>query len=281
MDILFWNIGKTLSKDKTISLNEIIDEKDPDFVCIAEGSGSIDKCNDLINIFINKGYSCYYNPLFYKTPLISRQYGWNNLGLKVFVKMSLNFTFTFSFDCQKFDGRILYLPIDIKGKLYSIFFIHNKSQVGDPFDQRDFIIELSSFIKAKSRNSTLENVVILGDFNIEPWNELISRKDYINSFFHKKWYEYSLKRNSILKTKIYYNPFFDLLISNPNKDMVGTFFNKNFYSLIDFALFSSEIKNYSIEVITQILSKELLIKKGKKNLLVSNFDHLPIFIKLK
>lgn len=281
MNILFWNIGKRLSQVKCDLLGKIIDDSNPEIFCIAEGSGSIKKCQDLVNLFSNKGYDCFYNPLFYKAPVVSNEYGWNNLGLKVFIKKNSNYGSTFSFDCQKFDGRILNLNLTFKMKGHSLFFIHNKSKLGEEFDQRDFIIELSNFIKTKIRTKPKESVIILGDFNIEPWSELLTKKSYINSCFHKKWFTYYSSKINVLKSILYYNPFFELLSNNQNSELIGTFYNRIYYGLIDYALFSNNIKNYTVDVITKIDTTELLIKKGKKCFLVYDFDHLPILINLK
>ena len=277
MKIFYWNINKSLTDSKLDWIDKAVSQEKPDILCIAEGPEGIDSCNDLVDHIAKQDYYCYYSPTLYKEPVISSQYGWNKFGLKVFVKNGLSLKSRFAFGNQKTEGRIVYLRIKHKGEIYSMFLIHGMSKAGDDLNQNDFVVELSQFIMTKTIDKENDKIIILGDFNIEPWEELLRKKRYIFSLFYKKLKTYystkSIKR-------IYANPAFEYIQAHINQDLIGTFYNENYISLFDYPLLSNNIKHANFEIITQITGDEILIKNNSKHILVDGFDHLPITLKI-
>jgi len=277
MKIFYWNINKALTNSRTNWLEKAISEKDPDIFCIAEGPESIADCNDFVNQFTQDKYYSYYSPTLYSDDVISKQFGWNKLGLKVFVKEGVTLKSRFSFANQKIEGRIIYMRFEKEGVMYSLFFIHGMSKAGDDLNQNDFVIELSQFIMTKTINKEDDRIIVLGDFNIEPWEELLKKKRYIYSLFFEKMQNYYSDKPI---KRIYSNPAFDYIQAHTNQDLIGTFYNESYISLFDFPLLTNNIKNAEFDIITQISGQDILIKKNSKDILVDGFDHLPITLKI-
>jgi len=278
MKFLYWNIKDALSDEKKAWIETAIASEQPDVLCIAEGPESINDCKTIVDFINSKGYKTYYSPTLYSSDLISNEYGWNKYGLKILLKTGLNIKTRFSFGHQKLEGRIVYLRFELAGKFYSTFLIHGMSKVGDEINQHDFICELSSFIRTKTIGKETDHVIILGDFNIEPWDDLLKKERYIYSFFYNKSFAYhSVKTNK----RIYYNPVLEYLQNDIDISLIGTFYNNKYVSVLDFPLVSKEFTNYDFQILTRIGGKSLMSDTNGKYTLVDKFDHLPITLKIK
>lgn len=270
MKFIFWNIGDSISADKEAWIKDLILEKSPEVLCLAEGTTSISNCNKLEKFINSLGYTTYYVPTFYDKPVISNHYGWNKLGLKLFIKDAIKLA-SFTFSDQQLEGRIIFLRIND----CSIFFVHGMSKVDD-IPQNYFVVELSNFLKAKQLLFPDNKIMILGDFNIEPWEEdLLSHKKYIFSQFYLKRFNYF--KDYRLNT-VFYNPMLEHIQNNANKDLIGTFYNASHVSLLDYFLLTEYIKKYDIEIIDIIKGVSLFRRRRTKLLLNNDFDHLPIQI---
>ncbi len=277
MRFLFWNINSSISHKKIEWLEKTIDKINPNVLCLAEGPESIHDCNSLLSIIEKKGYRIYYSPTFYNTPVISSQYGWNKFGLKVLVKNDIPIKSRFVFGNQKLEGRIIYLRFEMNSINYSTFLLHGMSKSGDDIDQNDFISELSKFIMAKTIGKEQDKIVLLGDFNIEPWEELLKKKKYIYSLFYNKSFKYFFDKPI---QRIYISPIFDYIQNHPNECLIGTFYNENYISILDFPLLSKNFDNYKMDILSEIDGETLIIEKNGKHLLPDGFDHLPISLQI-
>jgi len=270
MKIIFWNIGNSFTIDKENCVKDLIQEKNPDIFCIAEGTTSISNCQYLEKQFVSFGFQTYYIPTFYNTPIIGNQYGWNKFGLKLFTKKGIAIP-AFTFSEQQLEGRITFLRI----KDCSIFFVHGMSKADD-IPQYSFIVELYNFLKAKQLLFPDNKILIMGDFNIEPWeNDLLSYEKYIYSHFYLKRFDFFKKYRL---NKVFYNPILECIQNHADKDLIGTFYNPTHTSILDYFLITDYIEKYDIEIINEIKGLSLLQKKTSKILLKNEFDHLPIQI---
>lgn len=277
MKILFWNIGRSITKEKFRWIEKAVHFNEPDVLCFAEGPESIKDCKSFVNQITALNYYCYYNPTLYSDKVISNQFGWNKFGLKVFLKNGSTTNPKFSFGDQKVEGRIIHLRFEKNGYHYSTFLIHGMSKQGDDIDQNDFIIELARFIQFKTLDPN-DRIIILGDFNIEPWETLLRKGKYILSFFYKKLQDYHTGR---VTKRIYSSPVFEYVQSHSDQKLVGTFYGKSHVSLFDFPLISDDFNGFDFDIITNISGQDLMTRTNKKNYLIDGFDHLPISLKLK
>jgi hypothetical protein len=270
MKICFWNIAPGMTATRQVFIESLISEKGPDVFCVAEGPRSIDACQLFVSAIENLGYESYYNPLFYTNPKYNIPYGWERFGLKVFTKRSHISTNQFNFTDQKIDGRIIYLRIhDI-----SIFFLHATSKVQESIKQHFFIVELSNFIRTKTRDNPDDRIVLAGDFNAEPWDDLLRSREFIESHFYKKSFEFHAAAS--LDNRVYWNPILMHVDTASNQNLIGTHFKNKWFGFFDFALFSKNITTPSIEIVTEIDSTNLLKPSDRTCEMVDEFDHLPI-----
>lgn len=278
MNIVFWNIGKSLTDRKLEWVERLIACKIPDIYCIAEGPESIEATQNLMKRIELTGYRCYYSPVFYQEPVIDKRYDWNRCGLKVFVRNGVKLKTKFTFPNQKEDGRIVYLLFEQNGKNYSVFLIHGTSKSQTPMRQNAFIVELSNFIRAKMLNKD-GGVVILGDFNLEPWDNSLKDGKYIESYSSSKAFNYFSFKEP--QKRIYNNPIVRYVEEHPNPDLIGTFYKGKHISLLDFALLSRDVDNFELEVVAEINGTSILVKSNKKHVLVDELDHLPVSLKIR
>jgi hypothetical protein len=108
---IFWNIGDKKDTPKLVLLSEAITTEKPDIFCIAEGTPSGDSCQEMVDVFTQKGYTCYYSPLFSYMKDLKPGYDYNDLGLKIFVKNPNIMKAPFSFAEQREEGRIIVLKV--------------------------------------------------------------------------------------------------------------------------------------------------------------------------
>lgn len=277
MDLFYWNIGRNINVEKTDWILKCIESLRPDILCIAEGPESVEKCSEFNKNIEKENYRVYYSPTWYTDKVIDRQYLWSRFGIKVFVKNGFR-TPLFDFSCQKFEGRIIYIRFECNASYYSMFIIHGTSKAGEEIEQHAFIIELSYFINGKLRNNPTDKVIIFGDFNLEPWDDLLGLRSYIKSCFFSKRYDFI--QNSFNGARIYQSPIFEHIQSCSEKNLIGTFYNKHYTAILDYALFSKDINNHTLSVLTNVDGNNLFVERNNKIVLTSGFDHLPILLTL-
>ncbi len=277
MNIIYWNVNSGVPLEKTKWIDDLILEHSPDILCIAEGPESIEACTDFVTHINGKGHKSYYNPTLFDGDSIGGQFGWNRFGLKVFIKKGFKLLTKFAFGNQNSEGRIVYLRVADNSSFYSIFLIHGVSKSGDEIKQAQFMAILFQFIKAKSFDKKDERIIVLGDFNLEPWDDLLRSEKYIFSHFYRKSFLYhSHKKVDFIS----FNPVLEYLQQQDDAELVGTFYNEKFLSILDFPLLSENLSNFNFEILTEVNKARLLRVKKTRQTLVDGFDHLPIHLKI-
>lgn len=293
---LFWNIGNSLSDEKLELISEAIEKIEPDIFCIAEGTISKKNCSDIENAFLSKKYICYYSPLFSENKAYGLGYNYNGLGLKVFRKKELVIDKSFTFTEQREDGRIIILKCYHNFRPITFVFLHNRSKEGVPdetLDQVYFLgklremIEISKIGDSKTKNTEEEEelqnrVVIIGDFNLEPWDRVLKHKKFLSTSFFKSR-NHILQRNK--SEKHFYNPVVDLLSKSEVSNLNGTYYSDTSgWALFDYVLYDTNDGHVDYEIITEFENGRNLLNKHNdivKKFLNHDIDHLPILIKIK
>ncbi len=285
MKILFWNIGKTLSKKKQDLIKEAISEQAPDIFCVAEGSYSIMDCQIIIDIFETNDYFCYYSPLFFQIKNLKLNYKYKRNGLKIFVKDKSILKEAFSFANQRQDGRIIVLKATINLKLTTIIFLHNFSKSGNrevTDDQRKFILSLSDMIEIGQISKDTERIIIIGDFNLEPWENILRHKSYLKTSFIQQHNSINLRKANT--TNHYFNPIAEMIFESKIENLGGTYFSDgNGWALFDYCLYETKNTNISYGVITEINGTNKLLNHDTtidRAFLIEEFDHLPIITQI-
>ncbi len=283
-NIFFWNIRPrpTLEQLKLLSIS--IEHYAPDIVCIAEGTSSKEKCKKLLKTFEKLKYSCYYSPLSIKNKSLGLPYKFKPLGLKIFVKDKNIIAEPFSFSDQRANGRIIQIKIK-NGKDYdSIIFIHNKAKKGGKEwndYQRDTLSQLKDMLYVGKAARASKRSLILGDFNLEPWDHILRSKVYMNTFFLNNHYSISKREK---KERIYFNPISNDLHNSKITNLGGTFYsNSDGWALFDFVLYDKDESKINYEIIKSIGKIDILNNNATqtKSFLNFDFDHLPILVTLK
>ncbi len=275
---IFWNIGKELTDVKVQLLNVAISTISPDIFCIAEGSYSRDDCQKLVDTFSAKGYETFYSPLFPKPEEIKTSYVIRRYGLKIFVKDKAIIKNPFVYTDLREHGRIMLLRVFFKFRQITFIFLHNSSKQGetdDTLDQQDNIKAIYEMIKVGKTVEEKERIIIIGDFNLDPWARLLKHETHLNtSFFQNK--------NSILQRfdeKCFYNPIVDLLSKSTIVNLCGTHYGSKGWGVFDFMLYDTRDFQLAFDILTkfqdgtELLNVDANLKSGFLN---HGLDHLPI-----
>lgn len=160
--------------------------------------------------------------------------------------------------------------------------VHLPSKINGESEQQErakFLLNsLNQKIENMKKNHNIENVIIVGDFNMNPYekalNDISALKttNCINSPKEISIYEE--------KKTLYYNPSYHLL-GNLFKKVKGTYFHNHNWSVIDQVIINKEmIKYFNDEEFDIILlpKNKLIGSKGRPRKEIS--DHLPIKFKI-
>jgi hypothetical protein len=289
MNIAFWNIGKALSVEKEQLLEQAITSLQPEIFTIAEGTHSKNNCEKVITIFNRLGYDAYYTPIFNNRTDLSLGYGYKGNGLKVFAKRKAGFTFdSFAFEHQKEKGRIITMKVRWDFKVAVIIFIHNQSKKGrrtHTIDQILFIKSLSDMIKYAIKPTVKDplaatekdRVFVVGDFNLEPWEEPLRNQRLLMTSYFKN-------RNLLDRRKddnlYFFNPLVELMHTTANPNLLGTFFSSSSgWALFDYILYPTANAKVKFDVITEFGPIYKFLDDSPDlldNFLHYELDHLPI-----
>lgn len=283
MKIIFWNIGKTLNRLKLDLLTEAMDIESPDVFCVAEGSYSKFACQQIIDEFVNGGYVCYYSPLCYEKEDLGLNYKYIREGLKVFVRKEILIE-DFSFACQREDGRVILLTVTINYKSTILIFLHNRSKGGSRQhtpEQARFIGRVTDMITYGFAKKD-ERILLMGDFNLEPWDDLLNNKSYLISSFlgnHNKM----IQRKKSPKTL--FNPLVEFIFNSSISNLGGTYYshNNNVWALFDYPLYNTQHLSIDYKIITQFHGGTSLLhldEELENGFLNHDLDHLPILTKI-
>jgi len=153
------------------------------------------------------------------------------------------------------------------------------------FVMNNFILELEGALREVTHN----NIVIVGDFNANPYEGCMIDAIAMHSIPSSDIVQKKGSRRVYRKEKnIYYNPMWNFL--GDFGDINGTCYYDSggaidmYWNIFDQALFSSDAIRFldksSIKIITSVCNKSLLSSKGiPKRKEIS--DHLPIFFSMK
>ncbi len=299
MRTIFWNI-KNYNDEKLKHLNEIIVSEKPDVFCIAEGiyhkeKGTVykDNCKNLDRVFKNNKYEIYYTPLFSDDKKIDLNYGFNEYGLNIYYKKeTVTLKDSFSFSLQRKNGRIIALKIFHNFQPITFIFVHSISKLDKKDQKYKYMDSLKEMIelgeiakiddeKEKEILGDKERIIIIGDFNMDPWETILDNNEYITSSFIRN---HNLIKQRTNKSYIFYNPIVEYISNTKTQNLGGTFYKKGYgWSLLDFVLYNTKEGEINFEIITELKSGKQLLNTSsdlKHSFLKYNFDHLPIEINL-
>ena len=259
MRFLFWNTNKK-NNDRYIS--QLIVDNKIDLFCAAEYNGNIDKlCDSIIN---ERKYHVLIAPGCERITLLSNQDGF-----------SAGFQNT-------------YCSMQIMNSNFIICFIHLPSKLHNDPTRRVLIInEIIEQINKYEKMKSINNTIVVGDFNINPYEDSCLRVDQ----FHSIPFENEAKRLSRTfqgkEYKMFYNPMWGLLgdwntpygtYFLPSGDSICPYWNIYDQVIIRPSLIGKFKKN-KLEILTSCGDESLLDENSRPRKDIS--DHLPIVFEIE
>lgn len=262
LKVLFWNTHK--NEDINSAICELIVENCASIVVLAEYADNID---DLINaLFSYYGIEmCRYNSCCERITII---------GTIDDVEVRFDNEHT---TIQIINKRDILCCAHLNSKIYS-----------DHEAQREIMIEqLIREICSVEKDLNSENTIIVGDFNINPYDSSCVDARYFHSL---PVYEETKRKTRVIagnKYAMFYNPMWRFL--GDEKQPYGTYYHNNgssintYWNLYDQVIIRPTLRerfiDESLKIITETQSKYLLDINGHPDKAIS--DHLPIIFEIQ
>jgi len=269
MKIVFWNINKN---DLAEELNLLAQEVNPDILFIAECQMSV---SDILLALNNKKVNYFFNidPVCSKILMFSK---FHDKFVKP-VKSNLRYTV-----------RYIKVPTYVN---FNLMCLHYQSKVNWDFaDQAAHSVEISSIISDFERKTKLTNTLVIGDFNMNPFDFGMVQTTGLHSVMSK---EIALKESRIVDGNEYpffYNPMWSFYGDHGKGIVNGTIYNtlskpiNYFWNIFDQVLIRPNLIQYFDEDQLEILNNfgtSFSLLKSSNIINDSISDHLPISLTLK
>lgn len=262
MKVLFWNTHKNVDINSTIS--ELVVENNISIVVLAEYIANID---DLLSILLlqyglkmQRYYSCCERITI--------------IGAVNDVEMRFDSDHT---TIQVINGKDILCCAHLNSKIYS-----------DHEAQRQIHIEqLMREIAIVEKDIGSENTIIVGDFNINPYDTSCLDARYFHSI---PVYEETKRKSRVVagnKYAMFYNPMWRFL--GDKEQPYGTYYHNNsnsintYWNLYDQVIIKPALRERfvddSLKIVTETQSKYLLDSNGHPDVEIS--DHLPIVFEIR
>lgn len=262
MKVLFWNTHKNENINSTIG--ELIVENNISIVVLAEYTAKID---DLLNILLLQyGLKMrHYDSCCDRITIIGEI---NN------VEMRLDTDHT---TIQIINGKDILCCTHLNSKIYSDHEAH-----------RQILIEqLIREVCTIEKDIGSENTMIVGDFNINPYDASCLDARYFHSI---PVYEETKRKSKVVagnEYAMFYNPMWRFL--GDKKQPYGTYYHNNsnsintYWNLYDQVIIRPALRERfvddSLKIVTETQSKYLLDSNGHPDKVIS--DHLSIIFEIK
>jgi exonuclease III len=290
MNVVFWNIDKLTAQALATYAQLLVDEHAPAIICLAEGYPSHDNLHDLIACFAGLGYSCYYSPVAYLSDA-SLPPSWHPSGLKVFVRHNQSLAAAFDFTRIRRKGRLVVVKPQLPAPASptAIVFVHGKAKSGGKAwtaAQANFLKDLKILLEESGQIKPGERVVLIGDFNLEPWDELMRHEEYFLTCFTPKQRQVAQQHPKALP--VLYNPVLEAIWNSSEPNLVGTYYsNKAGWALFDYVLYDVKETGINYEIVTSLHDDPDPVKLLEtatlgvyRNFFAAGIDHLPILVQL-
>lgn len=265
--IAFWNVYR--KNDIDDSVRDLIIEKKCDILILAEYPNDvINLCNDLS--LKNRDFS----------PVTRIGEG----RIKILVDKALSVE-VISDSAYMTINNFRYID-----KQFMIAAVHLPSQMygAEDSDQIALAHKLVEDIKEAEKRVGHDNMIVIGDFNANPFDKMCINADCFHAVPVAKEARKKTRTVKSYQYKMFYNPMWNFF--GDLKEPAGTYFHKAgkvseyFWNIFDQVIFRPQlldaINRDSIEIVTEINGISLLTKNkipDKKNF----SDHLPIFFRME
>ncbi|MEY4926487.1 MAG: hypothetical protein RI894_923, partial [Bacteroidota bacterium] len=164
MNFLFWNINK---KQDTISfLRDICIEKDVDVLLLAESPLDLISMESQLNLFVQN---------------------YNNVASLVCQKIQIFTKSSIKASVIEEQSRHIAVSIEYNKKIITLIALHFQSQMNwSEADQGMHVPKLKTFIDLVEKKETHQNTLVVGDFNMNPFDKAMVGSMGLNAVMEKR-----------------------------------------------------------------------------------------------
>ncbi len=260
MKIVFWNIGK---KNNGMLIKTLLSERDIDIIILSEFE-KLTNNTEFRKICKQLGYIYTVDSSCEKVSLLYKK----NLCLKVFRGEHRFLLFEVN--------NILNDPILIAG-------IHLSAMEIARARRQKEISDLVNYILEEEKELPIDNTLVIGDFNANPFDEELVGHNYFNAVLYEDLMEKESIKWSGIKVKRFYNPILHYI--SENTKMYGSVYyheeNRPLYwNCLDQVIIRKPLLKYfyAMEYVRKIGDRSLVTAKGIVDSRYS--DHLPLYVEL-
>jgi len=156
-------------------------------------------------------------------------------------------------------------------------------------DQDAMVPEIKKFIDTIETTNNSSNTIVLGDFNMDPFQNGMIQATGFHSTFDKRTARQGKRTIQGKEYKYFYNPMWSFYGELGKGDVHGSYYNAiskpicYFWNIFDQILLRPELLEFfdedSLKILTSIDGTDLLNKHSRVNNEIS--DHLPVEFELK
>jgi exonuclease III len=153
----------------------------------------------------------------------------------------------------------------------------------DPEIRQSFAQSLATEIEFVKQEKNINKLILLGDFNMNPYEKGMNLAEGLNSMMTKSCIERGTRRYQNKDYDFYYNPMWSLFGDNTHGP-AGTIYstsNQGAYgwSMLDQVLIHHSIVElfYGVKILTEAGTESLMTKKGRPDAGRAS-DHFPILV---
>jgi exonuclease III len=153
----------------------------------------------------------------------------------------------------------------------------------DADTRQSFVQTLVSNMEFVKKEQKTNKLILLGDFNMNPYDKAMNLAAELNAMMTKSCVEKGLRRHIDQDYDFYYNPMWSLFGDNTNGP-AGTIYNTSSqghygWSMLDQVLINHSIVNLfqNVKILTEAGTQSLMDGKGRPNSNIAS-DHFPILV---
>lgn len=271
LKVVFWNTGKTALAVHVAALQS---STDADIILLAECD--LPTSTLLMELNRNPPYKSYFRELRLADQMNVRVRGLTRLDSS-FVSVSLEASHYFTWQVS--------LP---NSKPVLLFAVHLRSRLhANERDQTFYAKPLLEDIREEERRHSHENTVIIGDFNMSPFDDGVSAIDGFHAVMDRRIAREDMRQSVGRSVPYFYNPMWSLL-GDGSRGPPGSYFYRSghrlehFWYMFDQVLLRPSLlrsfENEDVNILTELDGISLLDGRGR----IGNIsDHLPLSIGIK
>lgn len=267
MRYLFWNTNK---KDVDKIICSMVEEYKPTVLALAEYGNNIEDLIKKIRIHTNRDY------------VLAEKFA---CRVQILINEKLGGSIVHCADHTNYTIKIL--PFNSYQEQHIVAFVHLPSKMRDNREKNRYLLEQITFKINNLNNSRNRKVIILGDFNLNPYEEAMIYFTGCNAVSSRNIARKISRKDRNEKGKeyfYYYNPMWNFL--GDFNDNHGTYYydktsdHSRYWNTFDqFVVSPALIKDIDeIEIVKSVGEFRLMNENGIPDPKIS--DHYPLYFKL-